>query len=911
MNKQLNNEDIIEILNKLKWLINGLDKRILPQDADTDKVAEKFHPNILHALKQEHEVIINSREIKQTFSRSVGPGVLSTDHGVHTKEPFNAEVAVSSFESNCIDTRESTQETGGDIIMPSAETHAFNDENSSRDNNCRSSGQRENQNDLCDSRDTTDDEDILDLMTYESDHDDEFVTTISSDDHNSSDDIVVTNSMAGEDDASMGNLVTQENRECENSENINPETNLNKLNNQNLHIEDTINDDEYRYCFPYLKTKTCKKPKCKFIHDFPTTEIMHKILKKLYKKPLFDLLTSHSLKRMYGDCFAKAFSQRHDLKNLFTIMMEFLEHSPKVKITDRIINTNLNYFNNYYKNINLTPYKKILLAYVCPEKQLYMVLFERVLRRKINNENDFKSFKRVCLLLTNFIIDNCREVDMSTTEIFMNKICTVQYDQSLTKALINIMRRTSAEIFENPAIQRLEEVIKRNAALYEQYLQLKDAKRKKNDGVKKYNIGSQVQNYVNEVTSTSISNNLQYSSKRNNGAIDITERGISHPIPNGSEDLPDSTVPYKDTDDLTIADYERNSREISNNYYMSGKNYSQDRTWCLFYILDRCNRHNCSYRHGEPDLEEFKKLLNQIKEEKLFTLIKHQPTVNKYGKCLAQKFYEQKSTKLLVMLAVECLILADIIPDIKTDVINVTLRYFNRPEIDVCLCEELLNKKIQTKSVQSLLLKQLLSNDTLSESTNALIFLINSISASNETFGYYAAESILERVCSSYNINLARAFMNVIRLTYPKILKHSLISRFEELLATDKDLLEQYKVLKTANNNGDVDTRRIANETVSTSNVNTDIVTQKRRRSTDETSLKANSTHPKPAASIKRRRFTNHNLVAQTPEPSPVIPPLPHRKPIKIFPCHWAPLIGTSSSKPERSQQRNGQADSP
>ncbi|KAG6455311.1 hypothetical protein O3G_MSEX009144, partial [Manduca sexta] len=316
---------------------------------------------------------------------------------------------------------------------------------------------------------------------------------------------------------------------------------------------------------------------------------------------------------------------------------------------------------------------------------------------------------------------------------------------------------------------------------------------------------------------------------------------------------------------------------------MSGKNYSRDRTWCLFYILGRCNRHNCSYRHGEPDLEEFNKLLNQIKEEKLFTLIKHQPIVKKYGKCLAQKFYEQKSTKLLVMLAVECLMLADIIPDIKTDVMNVTLRYFNKPEIDVRLCEDLLNKKIQTKSVQSLLLKQLLTNDTLAESTNALIFLINSISASNETFGYYAAESILERVCSTYSTNLARAFMNVIRLTYPKILKHSLISRFEELLATDKDLLEQYKVLKTANNKGDVDTRRIANETVSTSNVTMDIVTQKRRRSADETSSKANSACPKPAASIKRRRFTNHNPVAQTPEPSPVIPPHPHRKPIKVY----------------------------
>ncbi|KAG6464164.1 hypothetical protein O3G_MSEX014324, partial [Manduca sexta] len=505
MNKQLNNEDITEILNELKRLINRLDKRILPHYAGTDKLAEKFHPNILYALKQEHEVIINSREIKQTFSRSVGPGLLSTDHGIHTEEPFNAEVAVSSVESNCIDTRESSQETEGDIIRTLEETDAFNDENSSADNNCPSSGQHEIQNDLCDSRDTTDDEDILDLMIYESDHDD---------DHNSSDDIVVTNSMAREDDASMDNFVTQNKREHENNENIDPETNLNKLNNQNLHIEDTINDDEYRYCFPYLKTKTCKKPKCKFIHDFPTTEIMHKILKKLYKKPLFDLLTSYSLKRMYGDCFAKAFSQRHDLKNLFTIMMEFLEHSPKVKITDRIINTTLNYFNNYYKNINLTPYKKILLAYVCPEKQLYMVLFERVLRRKINNENDFKSFKRVCLLLTDFIIDNCREVDMSTTEIFMNKICNVQYDQSLTKALMNMMRRTSAEIFENPAIQRLEEVIKRNAALYEQYLQLKDAKRKKDNGVKNYNIGSQVQNYVNEVTSTSISNNLQYSSKR-------------------------------------------------------------------------------------------------------------------------------------------------------------------------------------------------------------------------------------------------------------------------------------------------------------------------------------------------------------------------------------------------------------
>ncbi|KAF9406707.1 hypothetical protein HW555_013014 [Spodoptera exigua] len=233
---------------------------------------------------------------------------------------------------------------------------------------------------------------------------------------------------------------------------------------------------------------------------------------------------------------------------------------------------------------------------------------------------------------------------------------------------------------------------------------------------------------------------------------------------------------------------------------------------CFYNLLNCCRKvysGQCRFLHVIPTCEQVKAKLGLLDERLLiqeYMLLRNWTEIRRrFGLCYVEECAKRGLTRILVEMAYDFIVKArnDSEEDaqIRVNTIEITLLHLNT--VDLCICEDLLKMPVHTEQGNRILLCDVFMA-TMSITQNfsrfKLVFLtLTYFMVDNDrTFNKDVVEHILERVCIlPFEEPIAKALIQMMRLTNGAIFSNSMIGMFEKQISVNKDVLEEFMLLKS------------------------------------------------------------------------------------------------------------------
>ncbi|KAJ8713122.1 hypothetical protein PYW08_008426 [Mythimna loreyi] len=232
---------------------------------------------------------------------------------------------------------------------------------------------------------------------------------------------------------------------------------------------------------------------------------------------------------------------------------------------------------------------------------------------------------------------------------------------------------------------------------------------------------------------------------------------------------------------------------------------------CFYNLMNCCRNYYtgaCRFLHMIPTTAQIKEKLNHLDERMLiqeYLLVRRWTELRRrYGMCFVEEAAKRGLTRILVEMAYDFIVKATNESDedtrLRVDTIEVTLLHLN--SVDLSICEDLLKLPINPDQPNRTLLCDVFMA-TMSITQNFTRFKIVFLTLTyfmvniDRTFNKDVVEHILERVCIlPFDEPVARALIQMMRLTKADIFNNSMIGHFEKQISAEKAVLEEYTLLK-------------------------------------------------------------------------------------------------------------------
>lgn len=235
-----------------------------------------------------------------------------------------------------------------------------------------------------------------------------------------------------------------------------------------------------KICF-YNLLNICNKGRygpCRFKHIVPTSEQVQAQLLVLDERMLMQeyLLIRNwgEIRRKYGMCFVEESAKRGLTRMLVEIAYDFIvkarsEFEKDVTLRVNTIEATLLHLNS----VDLSVCEDLLKLPI-PADQSSRTLLCDVFMATMSIAQNFSRFKSVFLNLTYFIVNNDRTLNKEVMEHILERICILPFEEAIARAVIQMMRLTKVDIFENTVIRYFEKQISVNKDVFEEYSMMKN-----------------------------------------------------------------------------------------------------------------------------------------------------------------------------------------------------------------------------------------------------------------------------------------------------------------------------------------------------------------------------------------------------------------------------------------------------
>ncbi|XP_026740872.1 uncharacterized protein LOC113503202 isoform X2 [Trichoplusia ni] len=233
-------------------------------------------------------------------------------------------------------------------------------------------------------------------------------------------------------------------------------------------------------CF-YNLLNNCKKGRyglCRFRHIVPTPEQVQAQLFVLDERMLMQeyLLIRNwpDIRRKFGMCYVEESAKRGLTRMLVEIAYDFIvkarnEFDMDIALRVNTIEATLLHLNSVDLSIC-----EDLLKLPIPTDQGSRTLLCDVFMATMSITQNFSRFKSVFLNLTYFMVDNDRTLNKDVVEHILERISILPFEEAIARAVIQMMRLTKADIFENSVIRYFEKQISVNKDVFEEYSMVKN-----------------------------------------------------------------------------------------------------------------------------------------------------------------------------------------------------------------------------------------------------------------------------------------------------------------------------------------------------------------------------------------------------------------------------------------------------
>ncbi|KAG7303697.1 hypothetical protein JYU34_012254 [Plutella xylostella] len=220
------------------------------------------------------------------------------------------------------------------------------------------------------------------------------------------------------------------------------------------------------YCFFNLASN-CQKNGCRYRHSIPPFQDVMQRLNSLtddYFIMEYLLLRQHpQIKKSFIQAFAAVCIAKHLTNVLIEISMDVFTEEKTLRT--HIVEVTLLHLNDKI----LEDYSSLLMhkldstTHVC---DMYM--------KEIAYTQNFARFKPVFVNLTNIMVQSKLQFNIDVAKHIFERVCILPYDESLSRALIQIIKNTKVDIFSHNFMSMLEDrLASNNSALYGELLKCK------------------------------------------------------------------------------------------------------------------------------------------------------------------------------------------------------------------------------------------------------------------------------------------------------------------------------------------------------------------------------------------------------------------------------------------------------
>ncbi|CAK1590558.1 unnamed protein product [Parnassius mnemosyne] len=227
-------------------------------------------------------------------------------------------------------------------------------------------------------------------------------------------------------------------------------------------------------CFFNL-IKSCKKSRCRFLHAYPDNDKIKSRLTRLSEELFIQeymLLRNWSiLRRQYGILFVLEGIRRELTRIVVEMAIDFVSKAnPNSKEDEtlkvEVVETVLLYLNTVDISIVAD-----MLTFNVKNGEILCDIFMQTLAETQN----FSRFKIIFINLTNLIHKIPRQFSLNVATSLLERVCILPFEKPLVLALLNILKGTSPEIFQNKMICHLEnQLYTESEDLYDKLLTIKD-----------------------------------------------------------------------------------------------------------------------------------------------------------------------------------------------------------------------------------------------------------------------------------------------------------------------------------------------------------------------------------------------------------------------------------------------------
>ncbi|XP_059050569.1 uncharacterized protein LOC131845506 isoform X2 [Achroia grisella] len=227
-------------------------------------------------------------------------------------------------------------------------------------------------------------------------------------------------------------------------------------------------------CFFHLISSCRHNALCRFPHVVPNPRdikvMLHKLSEEIFIQEYMLMRNWPGLRRLYGLCFVEECARRELTSFLVEMAMDFVMKMNSTSREDSLLKIDvIEYTLLHLNTVDLNICDNLLKLTVQQDTLLCDVFMETIAATQ-----NFSRFKLVFLNLTNFITKNNRTFSLNVATQILERVCILPYEESLVKALLNIIKHTDSAIFENTMMAKFEHQLSvTNRDLYDQFAKIK------------------------------------------------------------------------------------------------------------------------------------------------------------------------------------------------------------------------------------------------------------------------------------------------------------------------------------------------------------------------------------------------------------------------------------------------------
>ncbi|KAM3959529.1 uncharacterized protein ACR2FA_006462 [Aphomia sociella] len=227
-------------------------------------------------------------------------------------------------------------------------------------------------------------------------------------------------------------------------------------------------------CFFHLISSCRNSTQCRFPHVIPDPkEIktqLHSLSEEMFIQEYMMMRNWPGLRRLYGLCIVEECARRELTSFLVEMALDFITKANPASRNDVVLKVEVVEFTLMYLNSVDLDTCENLLKYNLRQDTVLCDVFMQIIAVTQN----FSRFKSVFLKLTSFIIKNGRSFSLNVANQILERVCILPYEEPLARALIDILKHTDQEIFENSMLAKFEQqLLLLNRPLYDQLMVLR------------------------------------------------------------------------------------------------------------------------------------------------------------------------------------------------------------------------------------------------------------------------------------------------------------------------------------------------------------------------------------------------------------------------------------------------------